>query len=122
MSELKRIIVVDNGDREPEAALSAELAELGYASITTSVEAAPDVFAAMAEPDAVLLHIADHNDARTDAAFAAFADRLERAHPHIPVIRLDGARDSLGGSHLATLQSRIGLATTAVTPAKPPRL
>ncbi len=122
MSELKRIIVVDNGDREPEAALSAELAELGYASITTSVEAAPDVFAAMVEPAAVLLHMPDDSDARTDAAFAAFADRLENAHPQIPVIRLDSGQSRLSGNHLATLQSRVGLAFTAANPVKPPRL
>lgn len=122
MSELKRIIVVDNGDREPEAALSAELAELGYASITTSVEAAPDVFASVVAPDAVLLHIPGNSDTRTDAAFAAFADRVERAHPEIPVIRLDGARGSLSNANLATLQSRIGLAVPPQSPAKPPRL
>ena len=122
MSELKRIIVVDNGDREPEAALSAELAELGYASITTSVEAAPDVFASIVEPDAVLLQIPGDSDARIDAAFAAVVDRLERAHPDIPVIRLDGTRGSLSNANLATLQSRIGLAMAPQSPAKPPRL
>jgi hypothetical protein len=122
MSELKRIIVVDNGDREPEAALSAELAELGYASITTSVEAAPDVFASIVEPDAVLLHIPGNSDARTDAAFAAVADRLERAHPEVPVIRLDGARGSLSNANLATLQSRIGIAVPPPTTVKPPRV
>lgn len=122
MSDLKRIIVVDNGDREPQAALSAELAELGYASITTSVEAAPDVFASIVEPDAVLLDIPGDSDARTDAAFAAFAGRLERTHPDIPVIRLEGAGASLSNANLATLQSRIGLATTFVNPVKPPRL
>lgn len=122
MADLKRIIVVDNGDREPQAGLSAELAELGYASITTSVEAAPDVFASIVEPDAVLLDIPGDSDARIDAAFTAFADRLERTHPAIPVIRLEGTGAGLGNANLATLQSRIGLARTVLNPVKPPRL
>ena len=40
MPDLKRIIVVDTGDRGPDATVSAELAELGIMSVTLSLEAA----------------------------------------------------------------------------------
>jgi hypothetical protein len=43
MSEFQKVLVVDDGARNGEHALSAELAELGFASVTTSLEAAAPV-------------------------------------------------------------------------------
>ena len=43
MNDFPKVLVVDDGERTPDDALSAELAGLGYASVTASLEAAEDV-------------------------------------------------------------------------------
>jgi hypothetical protein len=118
MSDLKRIIVVDTGERGPEAAISAELAELGITSVTMSLEAASEVIATLPEPDAVFLHLPDDAGPVIRASFAAFADELEANNPALPVITIDGATDQIAGGHMSLLQSQISAASTA----KPPRI
>lgn len=118
MPDLKRIIVVDTGDRGPDAAISADLAELGIMSVTLSLEAASEVIATLPEPDAVFLHLPDDAGPSIRADFAAFADELEANNPALPVITIDGAADQMAGSHLSLLQGRLG----ATSPAKPPRI
>ena len=55
MNGLQKILVVDNGERDPDGALSAELAGLGYSSVTAGVEAAEEVLAILPSPAAVVL-------------------------------------------------------------------
>ena len=55
MGALQQVLVVDDGHRAVDHSLAAELAELGYASVTASLEAAHDVLAVIARPAAVLL-------------------------------------------------------------------
>ena len=53
MNEFPKVLVVDNGERPLDRALSAELAELGFASVTVSREAADDVLALIRSPSAI---------------------------------------------------------------------
>ena len=55
MTELPKILVVDNGRRDCDSALSTELAEMGYASVTAPFEAADEVLAMMPRPVAIVL-------------------------------------------------------------------
>jgi len=118
MPDLKRIIVVDTGDRGPDATVSAELAELGIMSVTLSLEAAAEVIGTLPEPDAVLLHLPDEAGPAIRADFAAFADELEASNPTLPVIIIDGAADQIVGGHISFLQGQISAASVA----KPPRI
>lgn len=118
MPDLKRIIVVDTGDRGADTAVSAELAELGIMSVTLSLEAASEVIGTLPEPDAVLLHLPDEAGPAIRADFAAFADELEANNPALPVITIDGAADQIAGGHISFLQSQISAASAA----KPPRI
>lgn len=104
MAALQKVLVVDNGHRAVDRALSAELAELGYASVTASLEAADDVLAMMPRPAAVLLHV----PSRGDTAFRTMAERLREQMrvAGVPVIVVDAAGGQNGGP--IDLQSRIG--------------
>jgi ethanolamine utilization protein EutA (predicted chaperonin) len=104
MGALQKVLVVDDGHRAVDRALSAELAELGYASVTASLEAADDVLAMMPRPAAVLLHVPP----RENGAFRMLAERLREQMriAGVPVIVVDGA-DIQSGSPI-DLQSRIG--------------
>jgi len=57
MNDVPKVLVVDDGERSSDRALSVELAELGYASVTTSFEAAEDVLAVLPIPSAILLQL-----------------------------------------------------------------
>ncbi|MGY6568301.1 MAG: hypothetical protein ACXIVE_04835 [Salinarimonas sp.] len=118
MPDLKRIIVVDTGDRGPDAAISADLAELGIMSVTLSLEAASEVISTLPEPDAVFLHLPDGAGPAIRADFAAFAGELEASNPALPVITIDGAADQMAGSHLSFFKGQIGSASSE----KPPRI
>lgn len=105
MSALQQVLVVDDGHRAIDHSLAGDLAELGYASVTASLEAADDVLAVIARPAAVLLQ----TSSRRNPAYAALADRLrdQMRHAGIPVIVVDDAfRRQSGGA--IDLQSRIG--------------
>lgn len=113
MTDLQRIIVVDHGDRDPEFGVSRELAELGYSSVTTPLEAAEEVLALTSAPDAFVLEIPRRGDAAIRARFNDLARMLKRSHAAVPVIVIDKARDSGNGGCAAVLQSAFGIAATA---------
>ncbi|WP_133768881.1 hypothetical protein [Enterovirga rhinocerotis] len=54
---MRKVLVVDSGHRTETDLLSTELAELGLASITTSVEAAEAVLDMMDLPSAVFMNM-----------------------------------------------------------------
>ncbi|KQO96016.1 hypothetical protein [Methylobacterium sp. Leaf91] len=105
MSALQQVLVVDDGHRAIDHSLAAELAELGYASVTASLEAADDVLAVIARPAAILLQ----TSSRLDPAYAMLSERLreQMQHAGIPVIVIDG-RTGRGSGASVDLQSRIG--------------
>ena len=105
MGALQQVLVVDDGHRAIDHSLAAELAELGYASVTASLEAADDVLAVITRPAAILLQ----TSSRKDPAFATLSERL-RAQMlliGIPVIVVDEIADRRAGTSI-DLQSRIG--------------
>jgi hypothetical protein len=113
MVELNRIIVIDNGDRSSDSALSAELAELGFASVTTSLEAADEVLALLPTPAAIVIQLPRVSDGRTREAFAAFAARIRSDSPKMPVILIDPVRDGPNCGYAAMLQAQVGSAAFA---------
>ncbi|AWN43544.1 hypothetical protein [Methylobacterium durans] len=105
MGALQQVLVVDDGHRAVDHSLAAELAELGYASVTASLEAAEDVLAVIARPAAILLQ----TSARGGSAFAerAAALRTQMRDAGIPVIVVDEATGRHTGAPV-DLKSRIG--------------
>ena len=105
MGALQQVLVVDDGHRAIDHSLAGDLAELGYASVTASLEAADDVLAVISRPAAVLLQ----TSSRSNPAYAALAHRLrdQMRHAGIPVIIVDEALAGQSGGAI-DLQSRIG--------------
>jgi selenophosphate synthetase-related protein len=105
MGALQQVLVVDDGHRAVDHSLAADLAELGYASVTASWEAADDVLAVISKPAAIVLQAS----ARNDRAFAAKAARLRRQmrDAGIPVLVIDEVMAGRAGTAI-DLQSRIG--------------
>ena len=105
MGALQQVLVVDDGHRAIDRSLAAELAELGYASVTASLEAAEDVLAVIARPAAILLQ----TSSRRDPAFAMLSERLreQMRHAGIPVIVVDEVMAGQAGTRI-DLQSEIG--------------
>ncbi|MDR7039029.1 hypothetical protein J2X36_003801 [Methylobacterium sp. BE186] len=105
MGALQQVLVVDDGHRAVDHSLAAELAELGYASVTASLEAAEDVLAVIARPAAILLQ----TPARGGSAFAerAAALRAQMRDAGIPVLVVDEAAGARSGAPV-DLKSRIG--------------
>lgn len=104
MGALQQVLVVDDGRRAVDRSLAADLAGLGYASVTASIEAADDVLAVIARPAAILLQLSNSTNPHT----AALAERL-RAQMRaggIPVIDMDDAGPRPGAP--VDLKSRIG--------------
>lgn len=118
MTSLQRIVIVDDGERALDTALSAELAELGYASVTTSLETTDEVLALIPTPAAIVLQIPRGASVEDRARFQALADRLRarRGAGGPPVIVLDPREDSAGstvgerlaGGFSALLEPRVG--------------
>lgn len=106
MSLFQQVLVVDNGERAPEFALSAELAEMGFASVTTHMEAADDVLALISSPAAIVLQMPRGAGFAERQRFMALADRLreQQRGTGIPVIVLGGAN----GATSAMLQNELG--------------
>ncbi len=105
MGALQQVLVVDDGVRAIDHSLAGELAELGYASVTVSLEAAADVLAVIAKPAAILLQ----TSSRRDSSYARLAARL-RAQVRdqgIPVLVIEGAKGRRAGAPV-DLMSRIG--------------
>jgi hypothetical protein len=107
MNGFQKVLVVDNGERGLESALSAELAGLGLASVTTSFEAADDVLALIPSPAAVVLQMPRNASWTERQRFMALADRLRGTlqSAGIPVI-ITGADGQ--GAQASLLQSQIG--------------
>ena len=86
MNDVPKVLVVDDGERSPDRALSVELAELGFASVTTSFEAAEDVLAVLPAPSAVLLQLPSTTARHRE--FRELAQRLKAklALAGIPVV------------------------------------
>jgi len=104
MGALQQVLVVDDGCRAVDRSLAADLAGLGYASVTASIEAADDVLAVIARPAAILLQLSSS----TNPHLAALAERL-RARMRaggIPVIEMDDAGPRTGAP--VDLKSCIG--------------
>ncbi|GJE11637.1 MULTISPECIES: hypothetical protein [Methylobacterium] len=105
MGALQQVLVVDDGVRAVDRSLSGELANLGYASVTASMEAADDVLAVIARPAAVLLQA----PTRRDPAYARRAARLrsQLRDSGIPVILIgDSGGARFGGP--VDLATRLG--------------
>src|SRR5690242_19068091 len=92
MNAMPKVLVVDDGDRDPDSALSMELAGVGYASVTTPFEAADDVLALIPSPAAVVLQMPRHAGWAERRRFLELASRLRKnlAETGTPVILTGG--------------------------------
>jgi hypothetical protein len=108
MNGLQKVLVVDNGERPLDFALSTELAEMGFASVTAPLEATDDVLALIQSPAAVVLQIPKHATWSERKQFLELADRLRVSLKarNIPVIVMNGVDAS--GAHASLLQSQLG--------------
>ena len=104
MGALQQVLVVDDGRRAVDRSLAADLAGLGYASVTASIEAADDVLAVIARPAAIVLQLSSSPNPH----IAALANRLREQMRvgGIPVIEMDDAGPRAGAP--VDLKSRIG--------------
>lgn len=93
MGALQQVLVIDDGVRAVDHSLSAELAELGYASVTTSLDAADDVLAVISRPAAVLLQSSGRG---VDFADRAASLRARMVEAGIPVILVEGRAGGRG--------------------------
>src|SRR3954453_3819966 len=107
MNGFQKVLVVDNGERALDSALSAELAGMGLASVTTSFEAADEVLALTPNPPAVVLQIPRNASWSERQRFPALAERLRTnlQASGIPVILSSGVGQ---GTHASLLQSELG--------------
>ncbi|MGU3662931.1 hypothetical protein ACLBX9_01880 [Methylobacterium sp. A49B] len=105
MGALQQVLVVDDGVRAVDRSLSGELANLGYASVTASMEAADDVLAVIARPSAVLLQ----TPTRRNPAYARRAARLrsQLRDRGIPVILIGDSGEVRSGGPV-DLATRLG--------------
>ena len=107
MNAFPKVLVVDDGQRPLDRALSAELAELGYASVTASHEAADDVLALI--PSAIILQMPAKGEGRDYAAFQALAEKLRaNATVNVPVILVDLSMSAQPGGYASLLQDHFG--------------
>lgn len=110
MNDLQKVLVVDNGDRHSVDPLSAELAELGFSSVTTSFEAAAEVLQVIQRPSAILLKMPRRSEAADYASFLAVADTLKGSDEAsgVPVIVWDRKQALQAGGISALLSSALG--------------
>jgi len=110
MNGMPKVLVVDNGERAPESALSAELAGMGYASVTTPFEAADDVLALIPSPAAVVLQMPRHAGWAERRRFLGLARRLRKnmAESGTPVIITGGVAGAA-----TMLQNELGVRAVA---------
>ena len=107
MNDVPKVLVVDDGERSPDRALSVELAELGFASVTASFEAAEDVLAVLPTPSAILLQLPSTPDGPRHQAFRDLANRLKAKQglAGIPVVVVEPRRGVRGLSPTSFRQS-----------------
>jgi hypothetical protein len=110
MNLLRKVLVVDDGERRLPDLLSTELAELGFSSVTTSREAANDVLAVIEEPSAIFIRLPQQaGNQSQNQSFLTFADELRRTRPAgIPVIVWDRQMSLAPGGVAAVLQREFG--------------
>lgn len=110
MNDLQKVLVVDNGDRHSVDPLAAELAELGFSSVTTSFEAAAEVLGLIQRPSAILLKMPKRREGADYASFLVLADTLkqEQGRSGVPVIVWDRAQALAPGGVSALLSSALG--------------
>src|SRR3954452_19686253 len=111
MNDFPKVLVVDDGERNPDRALSAELAELGFASVTASLDAADDVLELIPSPAAIFVQIPDRCPPALQARFRQLAARLkaEQAGTGIPVIVVEGLKS---GGYASVLQGSLAQAVS----------
>lgn len=110
MNLLRKVLVVDNGERSASDLLSVELAELGLSSVTASLEAADEVLDVIERPSAIFLNMPSPRQSAQHADFLKLAADLRQARrtAGIPVILWDHAAASQSGGISAILRSEIG--------------
>jgi hypothetical protein len=88
MNDFQKVLVVESAPRNPDQALSAELAELGLASVTTPFEATHEVLASIPAPSAILFQLPKNRSSADYGPFLALAKKLsgETQTSGIPVI------------------------------------
>lgn len=99
MNDFPKVLVVDDGHREPDHSLAADLAELGFSSVTASLEAADDVLAIIPAPAAIFLQVPNRTHTAERQGFVELAARL-RAEPAtcvVPIIVVDAAEVAHAG-------------------------
>lgn len=113
MSEFQKVLVVDDGARTPDHALSMELAELGFASVTASFEATDDVLETIPPPAAILLQLPKRSDGAGYRRFMELAERLKAGErtSGIPIILVDRSLGLDQGGYVSALQTKIGTQT-----------
>ncbi|NNM72058.1 hypothetical protein [Enterovirga aerilata] len=106
MNDLQKVLVVDNGERDEVDPLAAELAELGFSSVTTSFEAADDVLQVLPQPSAIFLKMPQKSGDASSREILALADRLRIAQgpAGAPVFVWDRARMLQSGGVSALLR------------------
>jgi hypothetical protein len=113
MTGFQHVLVVDNGERAPDSALSAELAEMGYASVTAPLETTDEVLALMPNPVAVVLQMPKSAAWSERRRFLELANRLRKSlsSGNVPVIITGGSsgaatmlQNELGGRVLAAAE------------------
>lgn len=85
MNDLQKVMVVDSGDRHVVDNLSMELAEHGYASVTTSFEAASQVLDVIPRPAAIFLNMPSLRKGERYEGFLAAAGSLRDNALGVPV-------------------------------------
>jgi hypothetical protein len=110
MSEFQKVLVVDDGARNGEHALSAQLAELGFASVTTSLEATDEVLDMIAAPTAILIQLPVRSQATNYKQFIDLAERLKakKNMSGIPIMLVESPFGAAGGGYGAALRSELG--------------
>jgi predicted Rossmann-fold nucleotide-binding protein len=110
MNGMQKVLVVDNGERAPDSALSAELAGMGYARVTAPLEAADDVLALIPNPAAVVLQMPRDADWSERRRYLELATRLRRtlASQRTPVIVTGGVNGAM-----AMLQNELNVRAVA---------
>ena len=110
MTEFQKVLVVDDGARNTENAISAELAGLGFASVTISLEATDEVLELIPPPAAILLQLPKRSQTADYNQFMDLAARLKAKKDisGIPIILVEQPFGGAGGSYAAVLQSELG--------------
>jgi uncharacterized protein (DUF58 family) len=108
MNALRKVLVVDSGHRAETDLLSTELAELGLASVTTSLEAAEAVLEVIDRPSAIFLNMPSRSDCLDGLRELAAALRRSDRAVGVPVIEWDREAALQAGGVSAILRAEIG--------------